>query len=430
MKGHKFSKRIRVSAPVKLSKGVKSILYAAGIMVLIVLLIETLSFSKNLTTDDIPFNQRFKVYDVPLPDTMNFAGEEVPMNHLGVKEGMEQEILVNTYWQSQSLLMLKRSSRYFPVIERVLKKYSIPDDFKFLAMAESGFGYKVSPAGAAGFWQLMKSTALAYNLKINKEVDERYNLERSTEAACSYFKDAYDVFHNWTLVAASYNMGIEGLRKDVERERESNYYNLSLNLETSRYIYRILALKQLTAHPDWYGYYLNKADYYQPLPTYTITVDSTVVLASLAENYGINFHTLKFFNPWLMSDKLNNTGGTEYVITLPRKNVPFEELGEDIVYNDSLESVQPLNTGGNAKTEVEIDSAKVTPAQCSVKSITGASTPDTSEPKIIVHIVQSGETIECLAEKFRVTVDQIRAWNNISDTLIIKPGDELMMFVK
>ncbi|HXB12117.1 MAG TPA: lytic transglycosylase domain-containing protein, partial [Bacteroidia bacterium] len=273
----------------------KNVLLLGGTFVILVLIIEALSFSQSSSNDDTPFNQAFKVFPVPMPDTMSFAGETVPMNHLGVREGLEQEMLVHTYWQSQAMLMLKRTQRYFPVIEDILKRYSIPNDFKYLALAESAFSYKPSPAGAVGFWQLMRYTAEAYNLEINREVDERYNLVKSTEAACKYFRDAYAVFHNWTLAAASYNMGIEGLRKELEKEKEGSYYDLSLNLETSRYLYRILSLKLLVSSPSQYGFYLKKQDMYQPIPSYTVSVDSTISsLADFASQYGISFHTLKF----------------------------------------------------------------------------------------------------------------------------------------
>ena len=384
----------------------KNVFFFLGTLLVLVFIIEVLSFSQSASNDDAPLNRNFKALPVPLPDTMSFAGEKVPMNHLGVREGLEQEMLVNTYWQSQSVLMIKRSARYFPVIADILKKNSIPDDFKYLALAESAFSYKVSPAGAVGFWQLMKYTALAYNLEINREVDERYNLEKSTEAACRYFKDAYEEFHNWTLVAASYNMGIEGLRKELEKEKENNYYDLSLNLETSRYVYRILSLKQLVCFPEQYGYFIDKKDMYPPIPSYTVEVDSTITsLADYAAQKGISFHTLKFFNPWLLNDKLSNPQGRTYVITLPRKDIPFAELGETITYSDSIP--QPV-----------------------VVSVVSPPVVDTTEPKIIVHIVEPGETIECIAEKFNVTVDQLRTCNSISDTVVIKPRDELMLFVK
>jgi len=379
----------------------------AGTLVILVFIIEALSFSQSVSNDDTPFNQTFKVFPVPLPDTMSFAGEKVPMNHLGVREGLEQEMLVHTYWQSQAMLMLKRTQRYFPVIEDILKKYSIPDDFKYLALAESAFSYKPSPAGAIGFWQLMRYTAEAYNLEIDREVDERYNLVKSTEAACRYFRDAYAVFHNWTLAAASYNMGIEGLRKEVEKEKENSYYDLSLNLETSRYIFRILSLKQLVNYPAQYGFYLKKQDMYQPIPSYTVTVDSTITsLADFAAQKGISFHTLKFLNPWLMNDKLPNPQRLTYVITLPKKNVPFAELGENIIYSDSI----PV------------------PPQPAIASI--GPKPDSGQAKIIVHVVQPEETVETIAKQYNVTVEQVRTWNSISDTVKVKARDELMIFVK
>jgi hypothetical protein len=383
-------------------ENVKNILLFIGCLVLLGFIVEMLSFSRTVSSDDIPFNQNFKVYAVPLPDTMSFCGEKVPMNHLGVREGLEQELLVNTYFQSQSILMLKRAHRYFPIIEDVLRKNSIPDDFKYLALAESAFSYKVSPAGAVGFWQLMRATADDYGLEIDKEVDERYNLERSTEVACKYFKDSYAQFHNWTLAAASYNMGMAGLGKEMEKEKEGDYYDLSLNLETSRYVYRILALKAFLQHPETYGYFLKRNDLYEPIPTYTITIDTPInSLAEFAAQKGISFHTLKFLNPWLMNDKLPNPDHRTYTITLPRKETAFAELGENITYSDSMP----------------------------VSATTAIGKADTNHPKIVVHIVTEGENIESIAHQYNVSVEQLRIWNSISDTVRLKLKDELMIFL-
>lgn len=384
----------------------KNIFFLSGVIILVAFITESLHFSESDTHDDTPFNHEFRAYPVPLPDSISFAGEDVPMNHLGVKEGLEQEMLVNTYWQSQTMLIMKRAHRYFPLIESILKQDSIPDDFKYLALAESGLGYKVSNAGAAGFWQLMKSTAKAYGLTINKDVDERYNLVKSTEAACRYFNDAYSELHNWTLVAASYNMGLAGIEREIQNEKENNYYNLSLNLETSRYIYRILAFKQLLTHPEEYGYFLKKSDLYNYIPTYTVEVDSSISsLADFAQQKGLSYHTLKFFNPWLINSKLQNPENKTYVITLPQPNISFKELGENIVFNDST-------------------------ATASVAAKQSNTAKDSLQPKIIVHIVMPGETVESIAKQYHVPVERLRAWNNISDSIVVKYRDELMIFVK
>jgi len=376
----------------------------AGSMVAAVLIAEALHSSASSSNDDAPFSQSFKVYPAPLPDTMSFCGEKVPMNHLGIRESLEQEMLLNTYFQSQSVLMLKRVHRYFPEIEVILKENNIPDDFKYLALAESAFSYRVSSAGAVGFWQMMKGTAEAYHLEINKDVDERYNLQKSTEAACHYFKDAYQELHNWTLVAASYNMGIAGVERELQNEKENSYYDLALNLETSRYVYRILALKQFVSYPALYGYYLKKKDYYEPIPSYTVQVDSTIMsLGDYAQEKGISYHVLKFLNPWLINERLINPEKRTYYITLPQKNVPFSELGEYMNYSDSVPCpTQPT-------------------AVCAVK-------PDSLQPHVVMHIVAPGETIDSIAKQYKVPVERLRIWNSIPDTARVKEKDEIMIF--
>jgi hypothetical protein len=382
----------------------KNIFFLAGIIATLVLISEALHVSSSASTDDIPFNQNYKVYPVPLPDTMSFAGEKVPMNHLGVREALEQEMLINTYWQSQALLMLKRAHRYFPEIEEILKENSIPDDFKYLALAESAFSYRVSSAGAVGFWQMMKSTAEAYHLEISKDVDERYNLKKSTEAACRYFKDAYQELHNWTLVAASYNMGIAGVERELQYEKENSYYDLSLNQETARYVYRILSLKQFVTYPALYGYYLKKKDYYMPVPSYTVNVDSTITsLGDYAQQQGISYHVLKFLNPWLINEKLINLQGKSYEITLPKKNVQFADLGEFMNYSDSIPCP-------NQPTAV-----------CAIKR-------DSLQPHVIMHIVAPGETLDSIARQYNVPVERLRIWNSIPDSVRVKERDEIMIF--
>ena len=192
------------------------------------------------------------------PDSVSFAGERVPLEYFDVKEALDRELHVNTYWQSQTIFMIKRANRYFPEIEAILKEEGVPDDFKYMAMAESGLTNSVSPSNAAGFWQFLKKTSEENGLQVNSEIDERFNIEKSTHAACKFLKNAYAKYGNWTMAAASYNMGKQGLSKQEDFQKEDNYYNLALNEETSRYIFRILAFKLVIKNPELYGFHLTK----------------------------------------------------------------------------------------------------------------------------------------------------------------------------
>lgn len=259
-----------------------------------------------------------KVRLFDLPEKITFAGETVPLNQADIWERFEREIYVNAYWQSNMILLMKRSEKYLPTIEKILRDNGVPDDFKYLAMAESGLMNVVSPAGARGFWQFMPNTAKEYNLEVSNDVDERYHLEKSTLAACQYLKSAYARFGNWTSVAASYNMGITGLRKRKEEQKLDNYYDLLLNEETSRYLFRILAFKEIFENPEKYGYELSRKDYYK-LPLYReLKVNQSIPnLAQWALRHNSTYKELKIHNPWLRSAKLNVGKGSDYLIKLP-----------------------------------------------------------------------------------------------------------------
>ena len=202
------------------------------------------------------FYRHMKVFTPEVPAVASFAGEEVPQDLYYVREAFEREIMANTFMHSSTMMMFKRANRWFPVIEPILKKNGIPDDFKFLALAESNLANVVSPSGAEGYWQFIKPTGQKYGLEINDNVDERYNMEKATQAACDYFKDAFKQFNNWTLVAASYNRGMDGLDKALDKQGVTGYYDLYLNDETSRYLFRIIAIKEVYNHPVRYGFYL------------------------------------------------------------------------------------------------------------------------------------------------------------------------------
>jgi len=252
------------------------------------------------------------------PVSVDFAGENTPLNISDVKERFERELLVNANLDATTLLIIKRANRAFPVIEPILARYGVPDDFKYLAVIESGLVNVVSPAGARGVWQFMPETAKERGMEVTDMVDERYHLEKSTEAACKYLLDAKLRFGNWTLAAASYNGGVNGVNKQIEMQKVASYYDLLLTEETSRYVFRILALKEIMKAPEKYGFVITPEELYQNLPTKKIEIDSSIVdLASFAKDQGINYKILKIHNPWLRDKKLLNPGRKKYQIEIP-----------------------------------------------------------------------------------------------------------------
>ncbi len=283
------------------------------------------------------FNKNYSIFALTLPGELEFAGEEVPMKFFDVRENLDRELLVNTYWQSQTLLFIKRANRYFPLIEDILRKHEIPDDFKYLALAESGLTQVVSPTGATGFWQFLAGTARDYGLEVNKEVDERYNIEKSTEAACKYLAESYSKYGNWTMVAASYNNGRRGMDKQLTRQREDDYYDLLLNEETSRYVFRLLALKLILSDPQEYGFHFRADDLYPPILTRKVKVDSSITsMVEFASHFNMNYRMLKYFNPWLRETQLTNKEGKVYVIS-----IPFDDFRSDVYNREPLLQISP-----------------------------------------------------------------------------------------
>ncbi|WP_421920531.1 lytic transglycosylase domain-containing protein [Marinifilum sp.] len=276
---------------------------------------------QNKEPENSEYMSRYNVYALKTPEQLFFGDEAVPLNRWDVKESLDRELLVNTYWQSQTLLFLKRSNRYFPIIEPILKKQDVPDDFKYLALIESGFVPTIkSPAGAVGVWQFMSGTAKDYGLEVSSEVDERYNIEKATMAACEYLKDSYKKYGSWTLVAASYNAGRRFVDKQLKRQDAGNYYDLLLGEETGRYVFRILAIKMIMEDPAEYGFKFRKSDLYPKIPTRKITLKSSVKdFAVFAKENEVNYKILKYFNPWLRKAYLTNKNKKEYEITLPAK---------------------------------------------------------------------------------------------------------------
>jgi hypothetical protein len=262
----------------------------------------------------------YNVYALAVPEKMDFAGEPVPLHNPDIRERLDRELLVNTYWQSNMLIMIKRAHKYFPIIEPMLKEQGLPDDFKYLAIAESGLDNVRSPAGAAGFWQFLKGTGKEYGLEINDYVDERYHLEKATKVAADYLKQSKNRFGTWTSAAGAYNAGNGGISKEMKRQDVNDYYDLLLNSETSRYVFRILAFKEILSDPAKYGFNFTKKDLYNAVPTYKVKVDTAVTdFAAFAKRYEINYKILKIHNPWLRDTFLKNASRKEYLIEIPKK---------------------------------------------------------------------------------------------------------------
>lgn len=252
------------------------------------------------------------------PIAADFAGEKTPLQITDVRERLDRELLINANLDATTALIIKRANRVFPTIEPILQKYGVPDDFKYLAVIESGLTNATSSSGAKGIWQFMPDTAKEKGMEVNDIVDERYHLEKSTEAACKYLLSAKEKFGSWTLAAASYNGGMSGVSKKIEEQKVTDYYDLALTEETSRYVFRILALKEIMKSPEKFGFTLFSTDLYTRIPSKKIEVDSTINdLADFAKTQGINYKILKIHNPWLRDKKLINPSKKKYELEIP-----------------------------------------------------------------------------------------------------------------
>jgi len=266
-------------------------------------------------------SETYQIKALKIPQNLEFAGERVPIEKEDIRERVDRELLVNTYWQSNGLLLFKRAHKYFPIIEPILKKNGIPNDFKYLAVIESGLQNVTSPAGAKGFWQIMRNTARENGLEVNNNVDERYHLEKATQVACKYLKDAKEHFGSWTMAAAAYNAGKSGIARKVEQQKVTDYYDLLLAEETKRYIPRMVAVKEILSNPKKYGFIFDEEDLYKLEPIKLIEVDSAITdIAQFSKELGINYKILKLHNPWLRENHLNNKSGKLYQIKVPTEN--------------------------------------------------------------------------------------------------------------
>ena len=271
------------------------------------------NFEKKLIND-------YNVYALQVPQYLDFAGEPMPLKNPDILERMDRELLVNTYWQSNGLLMFKRAKKYFPTIEPILAKHGVPEDFKYLAVIESGLTNAVSPVGAKGVWQIMSSTGKENGLEVNSNVDERYHLEKATEVACKYILKSKEELGTWTLAAAAYNAGNTGVSRRLKEQGVNDYYDLLLGEETGRYLFRIVALKEILSNPNKYGFNFREKDLYSNVPTYKVEVDTAVTdFTNFAEKFGINYKILKLHNPWLREPHLNNKTRKLYEIEIPKE---------------------------------------------------------------------------------------------------------------
>ena len=290
-----------------------------SLAILVLFQLFTFSFDKEEENEhQVKMSEAYQIFSLSPPRELKFAEELVPLSEPEVYERLDRELHSNTYFHSNTILYFKKANRWFPVIEPILKENGIPEDFKYLALIESGLDNAVSPAGAVGCWQFMKTTGREYGLEIDGEVDERYHVEKATKAACQYLKDSYELYGNWALVAASYNAGKGRITKELERQKANNYFDLLLVEETGRYVFRILAVKHIFENPKKYGFNIRKADLYSKLEYTTVEVDSSVTsFADFAKEHNVSYKILKYFNPWLRDFYLKNTSGKVYQVKLP-----------------------------------------------------------------------------------------------------------------
>lgn len=334
------------------------------------------TFSKKVIELDFENTLFYAAKSHKIPGNVHFCGESMPLGSSDIRERLDKEIIKNTYWHSSILLFYKRAGKYFPVIEPILRKNGIPNDFKYLVIAESGLKNVVSPAGAKGFWQFMEKTGKEYDLRINKEIDERYNLEKSTQAACDYLNDAYKKFGSWTLVAASYNMGMYGLQKNLRRQKVESYYDLLLNSETSRYVFRIVSFKLILENPKKYGFNLKENQRYKPFEFKTVNIDTTITdLTNFALRNGINYKVLKLANPWLRQRTLRNPNRSKFIIKIPTSGF---EIYTNYTITDSTVTIDSVKLSLN---QVKDSSISIKP-----DTLTPINKVNSQSPKVKPHV--------------------------------------------
>ena len=311
-------------------------LLAASVLIISMIIIVTIAlglkgFSYSPEVEQFTSDSLYSIKSFKLPDTVIFAGEEMPLGNFDTRESLEREILVSAYRHSSTILIIKRANRYLPMIEKILKKNNIPDDFKYLVAAESEYSNMISPVGATGFWQIMPATGKEQGMEINAVVDERYHIEKSTQFASDYFLKSFSKYGNWTLTAASYNRGRAGIDEQIKIQKQNNYYDLLLTEETARYIFRAVAYKLVIEDPVSFGFNISKEDLYPELKYYEVKVDSAITdFSDFAEKFGTNYKMIKFLNPWLRKPYLTPKHNKEYFIKIPAEGMRNIERTETV----------------------------------------------------------------------------------------------------
>jgi LysM repeat protein len=386
-------------------------------------------------------SSRFQVYSLEIPDNLNFAGEVVPIRDIDVYERFDKEFHLNTYWQSNTILLMKRANRWFPQVEPILEQHGLPLDFKYVMAVESMFENVTSPRGAAGFWQLMPAAAGEFGLEVNEEVDERYHPIKATHAACLYFKRTRRTFDNWTCALASYNVGVGGLSRVLKSQKMKSYYSILINQETSRYIFRVLALKTIMENPEKYGFNINPRHLYRIEPTREVKVTKTIPdLTDFAIAQGINYKILKQYNPWLRKNALTVREGKSYVILIPTNPVLHETSESPINFPDSLigDTATMSQTSVNDSLVLDADGFAMPANEVENKNVEEA-TPEKSAPVVaekpaapreIKHTVRNGESLSEIAVKYNVSSESIMKTNNLSKKHHIRKGQVLKIMVQ
>lgn len=251
-----------------------------------------------------------------VPDTASFAGEPLPLDRQDVREALDREMLTNSFWHTNTIITIKRANRYFPVVEPILEEHGIPEDFKYLMVAESAVVPTAkSPAGAVGLWQILESVAKENNLIVNDEVDQRYDVELSTRTACKILKRSYDALGSWTLAAAAYNGGLTRVRKNLAQQMQSSYYSTLWSEETGRYVFRIVAIKTIFQDPERYGFKIDEKSLYAPYNVADTMISTPIAdIAKFAISWGSSYKEIKTLNPWLRQNKLSNPNSKQYKI--------------------------------------------------------------------------------------------------------------------
>jgi len=300
-----------------------------------ILLVTIVACATAFSTQAQRVNDFMTVASPDIPESIKFCGDHVSFDRIDMAERLDRELTSVIYGQTTSSLIIKRANRFFPRLIEILKENNIPEDIIYLAVAESSLDINaLSPAKAAGIWQFMSATGRQYGLEVNDDVDERYDPEKETVAACHYLRDAYYKYGNWATVCASYNAGTGRITSELQKQSVGNSFDLRLVSETSRYVFRIIAYKLFLENPKKYGYRINSNQLYQPVECDVIEVNKPISnWVSWAQEHGITYAQLRDANPWIRSTKLPNASGKVYKVKVPKQDSLYRSKAGKTVYN-------------------------------------------------------------------------------------------------